>query len=342
MGCQVGCQMGWGNLGWGIRILNCWVLSDGTAGMENQALGLAQILGFPTQVKRLKTRPPWRWLPPSLWPCPLAAQTPDGDRLEPPWPDVLIATGRQSVAPALAIKARNGGRTFTIQIQNPGISRSRFDLVVAPLHDQLAGPNVIATTGSLHGITTEKLAEAAARFGPALAHLKRPLVAVLVGGTNKVFRLSPQHTRRLAEGLVSLVKHHGAGLAVTPSRRTGADNEAVLREILGPLGAEIWDGKGENPYLGYLALADLIVVTGDSVNMVSEACATGKPVYVFDLEGGSAKFSRFHEKLRSDGLTRPFEGTLSEWSYKPLDDTARVVAIIKERLAKWRPSASTR
>ncbi|MFZ0692713.1 MAG: mitochondrial fission ELM1 family protein [Alphaproteobacteria bacterium] len=316
-------------------------MSDGTAGMENQALGLAQILGFPTRVKRLKTRPPWRWLPPSLWPCPLAAQTRGGDRLEPPWPDVLIATGRQSVAPALAIKARNGGRTFTIQIQNPGISCSRFDLVVAPLHDQLTGPNVIATTGSLHSITPAKLAEAARRLGPALAHLKRPLVAVLVGGTNKVFRLSAQHTRRLAEGLASLVKRHGAGLAVTPSRRTGAVNETVLRDMLGPLGAEIWDGKGENPYLGYLGLADAIVVTGDSVNMVSEACATGKPVYVFDLEGGSAKFSRFHEKLRSDGLTRPFEGTLSEWSYRPLDDTARVVAIIKERLANWRQSAST-
>ena len=255
---------------------------------------------------------------------------------------MLIATGRQSVAPALAIKARNGGRTFAIQIQNPGLSRRRFDLVVAPLHDQLSGPNVITTTGSLHGITAEKLAAAARRFGSALAHLKRPLVAVLLGGNNKAFRLSPQHTRRLAEGLASLVNRQGAGLAVTPSRRTGQDNEAVLREILNPLGAEIWDGKGENPYLGYLALADLIVVTSDSVNMVSEACATGKPVYVFDLEGGSSKFRRFHEKLRSDGLTRSFasllaEHTLSKWSYKPLDDTARVCAIIKERLANWNP-----
>jgi mitochondrial fission protein ELM1 len=314
----------------------CWVVSDGTPGMENQAVGLARVLGFAPEIKRIKCRLPWRFLPAPAWICPLSALRKDGDALAPPWPDVLIATGRPSVALALAIKARNGNRTFAIQIQNPGLLRHRFDVVVAPLHDQIAGPNVIATTGSLHGITRDSLAEAARRFAPKLAHLKRPLVAVLVGGDNKVFRLTPALTRRLCDRLKALVEKFGAGLAVTPSRRTGAANEAVLREVLAPLGAEIWDGSGENPYLGYLALADAIVVTGDSVNMVSEACATGKPVYVFDLDGGSAKFRRFHERLRADGITRPFDGTLASWSYAPLDDTMRIAAIIKSRLAAWR------
>ena len=135
-------------------------------------------------------------------------------------------------------------------------------------------------------------------------------------------------------GLVRLAKTSGAGLAVTPSRRTGAANEAVLREGLAAVPSVIWDGEGENPYFGYLALADAIVVTADSVSMVSEACATGKPVYVFDLEGGSRKFKRFHDNLREAGITRAFEGTLAEWRYRPPDDTERVAREVRRRMRR--------
>ncbi len=317
----------------------CWVLTDGSPGMENQAKGLAQVLGFDPLVKRVKNRAPWRWLPGWLWLFPLAAPGPQGDRIAPPWPDVLIATGRQSVGPALAIKKESGGRTFAVQIQDPGAGRGKFDVIVAPLHDKMTGPNVITTTGSIHGITPESLAAARDRYAPKLAHLKRPLVAVLVGGDNRVYRLTRARCEALCAGLESLARSAGAGLAVTPSRRTGAENEAILRERLKPLGAEIWDGRGDNPYLGFLACADAIVVTADSVNMVSEACATGKPVFVFELEGGSPKFRDFHRRLREAGMTRPFAGKLERWTYPPLDDTAKVAAEIKKRLAGRRGAA---
>ena len=94
-----------------------------------------------------------------------------------------------------------------------------------------------------------------------------------------------------------------------------------------------WDGAGENPYFGYLALADAIVVTGDSVAMVSEACATGKPVHVYGLPGGSAKFERFHQDMRDAGCTRPFHGVIEKWTYQPPDETARVAAEIRRRMA---------
>src|SRR3546814_9290061 len=80
----------------------------------------------------------------------------------------------------------------------------------------------------------------------------------------------------------------------TPSRRTGRRNEEILRRGRAGLPAEIWDGDGENPYFGILALADHVVVTGDSVNMVSEAASTGKPVHVVHLQGSSAKRSEEH------------------------------------------------
>jgi mitochondrial fission protein ELM1 len=96
--------------------------------------------------------------------------------------------------------------------------------------------------------------------------------------------------------------------------------------------AVFWDGRGDNPYLGYLGLADALIVTVDSVTMISEAAATGKPVHVAELEGGSAKFRRFHAGMREGGITRPFAGRIEDWSYPPLDETGRVAAEVKRRL----------
>ena len=313
-----------------------WVMTDGKPGMENQCLGLAEALqelgGAPPVVKRLAPRFPWSALPPQFWCGALSTPDRDGNPLAPPWPDILIATGRQTVAPALAIKRASGGRTFCVQIQNPAWRREAFDLLAIPKHDRVRGDNVIETFGALHRVTPEKLATEAEKFRDALAHLPRPLVAVLIGGSNGQYRMTESVTRRLAANLRMLCDRHGAGLAVTASRRTGTENEKHLRDELADAPCWFWDGSGDNPYFGLLGLADVIVVTADSVSMVSEACATGKPVYVIELDGGSAKFARFHDALRTAGITRPFDGTLETWAYETPDDTARVAAEIAGRL----------
>ena len=86
----------------------------------------------------------------------------------------------------------------------------------------------------------------------------------------------------------------------------------------------IWDGSGANPYYAFLAAADAIVVTEDSVNMVTEAAGTGKPVYVQRLKGQSRRLSQFHELMRERGATRPFAGRIESWSYAPINDTEMV------------------
>jgi uncharacterized protein len=319
--------------------ISCWVLTEGHIGMVNQAVGLAEAMGLEPLVKRLAIRAPWKHLPPRLWLGALDAPGPGGDRLAPPWPDLVISCGKRSVAPALAVRRASGGRTFAVHIQTPPIDPGRFDLVVAPEHDGLTGPNVFVTRAAVHRVTPEKLAEAAARFAPSLAHLPRPLVAVLIGGSNGRHRLTPEIMARVAGQLAALCRDHGIGLAVTPSRRTGAENEAILRDRLGGLEAEIWDGRGENPYFGYLGLADAVVVTADSVSMVSEAISTGKPVYVVDLPGASRRIDLFHETLRQAGITRRFEGRIESWRYAPPDDTARAAAEVWRRLRARRPGA---
>ena len=119
---------------------------------------------------------------------------------------------------------------------------------------------------------------------------------------------------------------------ITPSRRTGAENLTILQDALRDTPSYIWDGQGDNPYYGMLGLTDAILVTADSVNMVSEACTTGKPVHVIDLPGGSDKFRRFHQAMHEDGFTRSFMGHLESWSVPPLDDVQRVAARIREMM----------
>ena len=311
----------------------CWVMTDGKAGMEVQCVGLAEALGFEPRIKRIQVTKPWRWLPPQWVPDPLGTIGPKRDPLAPPWPAVLIASGRQTVAPSMAIRRASGGRTFTVQIQNPVVGPAAFDVVVAPRHDRLTGDNVIETIGGLNRVTAARLSAAAAKFGPAFAHLPRPLIVVALGGNNRAYRFTRAIARRLGANLARLCRAEGAGLLVTTSRRTDPGTLTLLRAALNGCAAEIWDGAGENPYLGYLGLADAFVVTGDSVNMVCEAATTGKPVYLVELAGGSAKFARFHQVLRRAGVTRPFAGRLEHWNYQPVRDTETTAAEIRRRLA---------
>jgi len=111
-----------------------------------------------------------------------------------------------------------------------------------------------------------------------------------------------------------------------------------LRSRLAGVPGQIWSDEGANPYYGYLAHADALFVTADSVSMVSEAAATGKPVHILPLAGGDAKFARFHEAMQVRGITRPFRARLENWTYEPLDDTARagtaLRTLVTERLAR--------
>jgi mitochondrial fission protein ELM1 len=313
----------------------CWVVSDGKAGMENQCLGLSEALGFLPVVKRIRLKTPWKQFSPFLRHGLGYAFSEKGDPIAPPWPDILIASGRQSVPASLYVRQAsriNGGRgTFTVQIQNPVIDPSRFDLVVVPRHDQLTGANIMTTRGSLHRVTPEMLARESEAFQARVENLPKPYIAVLIGGTNSVYSLTPREMRVLAAQLATLAGREGS-LMITPSRRTGAENLAVLQEALKGTPSYIWDMTGVNPYYGMLGLADAILVTCDSVNMVSEACSTGKPVMVINLPGGSDKFRRFHQAMRDDGMTRPFTGRIESWTYPPLEDMRLVANRIKEMM----------
>jgi mitochondrial fission protein ELM1 len=281
--------------------------------MASQALGLAEATGFPFSEKKLAIRCPWAWLPPQLWLAPLAAATDSGLPLAPPWPDLVIGCGRNTAGPALAIRRAGGGRTLAAQIQDPRVGRGEFDMLFVPEHDRLRGPRILVTRGAIHRVTQGRLVAERRRF-PALDKLPRPVLGVLIGGPNRAYRLDLRRLGEIAETIAAVLRRTGGSAVVTPSRRTGERGLALMHERLAGLPAVIWDGAGDNPYYAYLAVADALLVTADSVSMVSEAAATGKPVHILGLDGGDAKFARFHEAMRQAGITRPFAGRIESWS----------------------------
>jgi uncharacterized protein len=308
------------------------VVTDGKAGMESQCVGLAEALDLAPHIKRVALRAPWRQLTPYFRLGGFVQFARGGDALRAPFPDLLIATGRGSVAASLLVRELSHGRTRTVQLQNPVIAPSHFDLVVVPRHDGLEGANIVATKGALHRVTPAILRAGAQDLTPRIAHLPRPHIAVLIGGTNGVYRMGAGETVTLAAQLAAAARELSASLLVTPSRRTGTENTALLRAGLAGVPHFLWDGEGDNPYFGILGLADFIVVTSDSVNMVSEAASTGKPVYVARLPGGSDKFNRFHRLMREDGFVREFTGSLAPYNYAPLDDMKFVVGRVSALL----------
>ncbi len=307
----------------------CWAVSDGKAGMENQCVGLAQAAGFEPVVKRIALRQPWNTLVPFLRVGLEHAFTENSSPLTPPWPDLLITTGRRSLAASLYVKKASKGYTKTVQIQDPVISPKHFDLIIVPQHDTLRGDTVLVTQGSIHNITAEKLQLAATQWQPRVAHLPPPYVSVLIGGANAVYRFDAQAMTTVCDQLVAMAKREGVSLLVTPSRRTGEENTRILREKLAAVPSLVWDGVGDNPYHAFLGLAASIIVTADSVNMVCEAASTGKPVQVIPLAGGSKKFTSFHASMQEKGITRLFSGGLERWDYAPLDDVQRAVTAVR-------------
>ncbi len=322
--------------------LSIQVVSDGRIGMENQALGLAEAIQRLTPasitVKRIRWRPLFDKLPSALkasWMLDLSS-----DPTEPAagevWPDLWIATGRATLPMSARVRERSGGRTFVVQTQDPRWRNAAYDLIVAPAHDRVEGPNVLSITGSPHRVTAARLAEGAAAFTDRLEPLPRPRVAVLIGGRSRAFDLTEAHAADLAARIARAVEAADGSLMLTFSRRTPDAARAVLTARLKHLPGLIWDGDGTNPYFAFLRFADHLLVTEDSANMAAEAASTGKPVHVLPMIPlkPADKFARLHADLRERGAARPFDGSLDAWDYQPLAETDRAARAVLDRRTK--------
>lgn len=279
-----------------------WALIDDRAGNTAQTLGVAEALGRGFRQIRVDYDRFAR-LPNLIRGASLLGVAPASraDLLAEAVPTLVIAAGRRLAPVARWIKGRAPGAALC-QIMDPGWpGRGDFDLIAIPNHDGRApeGANVLRVTGAPHRVTAPRLDAARAVWADRLGAVEGPRIAVLVGGATKDKPFSPGRAAALGRALAGLAAATGGRVLLTTSRRTGRAAEAALFAELPPQSwAYRWGDAGENPYFGLLAWADVVVVTGDSMSMVSEACGTDKPVLI-DAPAAetSAKHARLHAEL---------------------------------------------
>ncbi|MET0328610.1 MAG: mitochondrial fission ELM1 family protein [Luteimonas sp.] len=311
-----------------------WALSDGRAGNARQAEALAAALSPQSDALHLDPRAPWRWAAPRRLPFSTHAFGSDYATRLRAAPGIAIGCGRQA---ALATRLAGQSGASTVQILDPRIDPRLWDLVVVPEHDALRGDNVLVARGSLHPVDDAWLA-AARDMHPALGALPGPRIAVLLGGDSRHGRFDVAAFGALADRLDAIVARDGGSLLLTGSRRTAPDVRDALRARYAGRAGCVWtdDRDGVNPYAGILGWADRIVCSSDSVNMLSEACATRAPVFVFAPGPLAGAPQRFVDGLHADGRARPFEDALPAFEITPLRETARIAAQVRRRLSALR------
>lgn len=305
-----------------------WVISDGRAGMRNQALGLAEKVAAREDLaiveKQVTPRAPLSWLPVRFRPAGIK-------KLGDP-PALAIGCGRAAIPYLLAMKRKNWP-TKTCYVQDPRINPALFDLVVAPSHDGLSGENVVSTLGAMHRITPARLAEEAAPFRNEIVYFSNP-IAVLIGGRSAAYDFTVATANQLCDQVLAAADRN---FLITASRRTGEDPAAILKQRLSDR-PNIWfyDGVGPNPYFAFLEAGETLLVTQDSVNMATEAVATGKPVFILPQPVRSPrraeKFERFHGDLYRAERAAPFTGALNGQSQEPFDNAAEAVTRLHKLL----------
>ena len=311
-----------------------WILSDGKTGNDVQTRGVFEALGLAIVVKPVRPSGLHKGLSPWIGVAARERFGETGSVFAPPWPDFAISIGRLTTPYNQELKRRAGAGVFTIIMQNPKVPLKTADLFWVPVHDRLRGPNVITSLTAPHSFTERRLAALRATMPPQIAALPCPRVAVMLGGSNGDYTYTPAALDRLA-GVLRTLGATGAGLMITPSRRTEPGIVETVK--LATEGAQrlIWDMTGDNPYPQFLAHADAFIAAADSVNLTGEPCATGKPVYVFYPDGGSEKFRRFHAALERHGATRPLTPaftSLESWTYTPLNSAE---SIAEDIAARW-------
>ncbi|GJD94233.1 hypothetical protein OCOJLMKI_1435 [Methylobacterium iners] len=322
-----------------LRGARAWIVTDGKAGDENQCLGLAETLGLNFETRRVAPRAPFFWLAP--WGPVDPRDRPGRGALAGHPPEILIASGRRAVPYLRALRRALGRSVFTAFLKDPRTGAATADFIWVPDYDDLRGDNVLTTPTPPHRVSAARLAAARAAPDPRLAALAGPRVAVLIGGDSRHLRFRRADMDRLLADLTALAGG-GASLMLTVSRRTPPSLRAALRNLVERRGGFFWDGSGENPYVAMLALAEAIVVTADSANMVGEAVSTGAPVMLFELPNTYIRHRRFFAGLAAAGALTPFAGRLEVARHEPIDATPAIADALAHAYLRHRATRGDR
>lgn len=329
-----------------------WALVDDKIGGNNQSIAIAERLSHYYVVKKIVYNSFIRFPNLIRRDTLIGVNRKQSSDIKQELPDIVVCAGRRLSSVALNIKKRSHNRTFVINIMKPDLPYDKFDLVLLPIHDNipekyLKQKNIVETHGSLTVVNTKRISDEKEKWTEFFEHYKRPLISLIVGGDTKSSRYNAKEFGEMVLNLTNIVNKTSASLLITTSRRT---NSECINELRQKSNCDhyMYDYKWENdsrnimksqlgnPYYAFLGLSDILIVTGDSMSMLSEACSTGKPTYVYmPKKCLSEKHFNFCTELLKHGYIREFDKNvdfLQQYDYKPLNEIDRVINIIYKKL----------
>ena len=313
-----------------MKKLKALLLTEGMHGMISQVEGMAKALDTEYEHKIIRLNFPWNLIPPKF--------TLDSDiilkdkiyLMEGETPDLLISCGRKSVVPSIIIKKKNP-KIFTIHIQNPKVNLKNFDVVVAPEHDNLNGGNVLSSKGAVHYITEKEINNAKPYLENKIKVQK--IVSLILGGPNKYYKFNKDQLIKIFNLIKSKFVSKGYKIIVIPSMRTPEESIELAIKEMGTCGYVV-NKVDKQAYLSAYALADYVVVTCDSTSMISEAAASGKPIFVAHMKArrNNYRFKRFFELFEKMGITRELGEKVETWSYNKHNEAQRLALKLKNKI----------
>lgn len=314
---------------------NIWVLKSGRAGENTQLLALADALGWDYQVKQMKYR---SGIPYFLLKSSLRGIYTAQSGITEPWPDLIISAGAKNEPVCRWIRDNADKKVCLIHIGRPWANLKQFDLIVTtPQYRLPQRHNVHINTVPMHYQTNSDIInQAVQHWAPRLDHLPKPYTALMVGGHSGPYSFDKRAAQRLVNHVTRIQSLYSGSLLVSTSARTPGHIADYLEVHLpSPSYFYRWGSSQENPYYAFLTLTESIIVTGDSISMLSEACATLKPVYIFDLGEGPVS-------MRAN---KPFDIECLKYFYNEAMDNFELDHLrnIIYRLAMWKgPKRLTR
>ena len=303
------------------------LLTEGMHGMISQAEGLAKALDIEFTHHKVELNSFWKFIPPSLTPISnLVFNKIDVTNF-----DIIISCGRKSVIPSIYLKKNSNKKIFNIHIQDPKVSLGNFDIVIVPGHDNLKGKNVIISKGAIHYLTTDEIKDNRNYLLDKLDKNKDYLLLIL-GGPNKYYDYNDQNLINIFDKIKKILNANNLQAIVIPSMRTPKKTINLADELLGKENFVITN-IDKKAYLSGLSLAKYIVVTCDSISMISEAAITGKPIYIADIPAkkNDQRFKTFRELFIKLNITKNLSENLEIWNYKSLNETSKIAEEIKKK-----------
>ena len=296
--------------------INCWIISSGLIGCENQCIGLAEELSFNYEIKKIN--------PGKI----LSITAPYGKprnvkNLIKPWPKFIIGAGRKTVPYMRYLKSKLRNNVFTIFLQDPKIKTNNFDFVWAPLHDEIKGDNTFSTLLSPGRVSQNLITKELTKWSDKFSVLPEPFLTILIGGQTKAFSFNKEECLHILETISRAIKEGWTPL-ISTSRRTPQFLKEEIKNIVYNNPHYFYDNNGENPYYALLGISNIALVTPDSVNMVSEAITANLSTYIFDLECKSRRISKFLSKLKEENFIKKINGKIDEFDFEKSNATKEI------------------